>query len=226
MTTGHPNSSPAIDEVIELIENYLAHYGDENSIANTSELDGYFAALACSPNTVMPNRWLSAIWNREGKTPAWENLEDYETFLGALMIFYNAVMRGMNDDNYQALFYERDIDGKTITIVDQWCKGFMRGYSLWGRLSEEDLQQVDDTLEVVRLFSSQQGWKQLDDLDIDQVEKLQQSIEPSIRALYLYFLKHRVENINHTVQNPDSKIGRNDPCPCGSGKKHKKCCLH
>ncbi len=21
------------------------------------------------------------------------------------------------------------------------------------------------------------------------------------------------------------KIGRNEPCPCGSGKKHKKCCL-
>jgi len=23
----------------------------------------------------------------------------------------------------------------------------------------------------------------------------------------------------------DSKIGRNDPCPCGSGKKYKQCCL-
>jgi preprotein translocase subunit SecA len=22
-----------------------------------------------------------------------------------------------------------------------------------------------------------------------------------------------------------AKVGRNDPCPCGSGKKHKKCCL-
>ena len=21
-----------------------------------------------------------------------------------------------------------------------------------------------------------------------------------------------------------TKVGRNDPCPCGSGKKHKKCC--
>jgi len=21
------------------------------------------------------------------------------------------------------------------------------------------------------------------------------------------------------------KIGRNDPCPCGSGKKYKKCCM-
>ena len=23
----------------------------------------------------------------------------------------------------------------------------------------------------------------------------------------------------------ESKVGRNDPCPCGSGKKYKKCCL-
>lgn len=26
-------------------------------------------------------------------------------------------------------------------------------------------------------------------------------------------------------QRPAPKIGRNDPCPCGSGKKYKKCCL-
>jgi hypothetical protein len=25
-------------------------------------------------------------------------------------------------------------------------------------------------------------------------------------------------------RNPTPKVGRNDPCPCGSGKKHKKCC--
>ncbi|RJQ54880.1 MAG: hypothetical protein C4530_16565 [Desulfobacteraceae bacterium] len=23
-----------------------------------------------------------------------------------------------------------------------------------------------------------------------------------------------------------AKIGRNDPCPCGSGKKYKRCCLN
>jgi len=27
------------------------------------------------------------------------------------------------------------------------------------------------------------------------------------------------------VVNATPKVGRNDPCPCGSGKKHKKCCL-
>ncbi|EPO7308178.1 SEC-C metal-binding domain-containing protein, partial [Escherichia coli] len=24
----------------------------------------------------------------------------------------------------------------------------------------------------------------------------------------------------------EEKPGRNDPCPCGSGKKFKQCCLH
>jgi len=26
------------------------------------------------------------------------------------------------------------------------------------------------------------------------------------------------------VKRKDKKVGRNDPCPCGSGKKYKKCC--
>ncbi len=28
-----------------------------------------------------------------------------------------------------------------------------------------------------------------------------------------------------TVHRSQPKVGRNDPCPCGSGKKYKKCCL-
>ncbi|PCI07422.1 MAG: hypothetical protein COB77_04715 [Gammaproteobacteria bacterium] len=29
---------------------------------------------------------------------------------------------------------------------------------------------------------------------------------------------------NNTVVHTKTKIGRNEPCPCGSGKKYKKCC--
>ena len=28
-----------------------------------------------------------------------------------------------------------------------------------------------------------------------------------------------------TLRGPSEKLGRNDPCPCGSGKKYKKCCM-
>ena len=31
---------------------------------------------------------------------------------------------------------------------------------------------------------------------------------------------------NVPAVNPFKGIGRNDPCPCGSGKKFKKCCLN
>ena len=29
----------------------------------------------------------------------------------------------------------------------------------------------------------------------------------------------------HSIARDYPKIGRNDPCPCGSGKKYKNCCL-
>lgn len=32
----------------------------------------------------------------------------------------------------------------------------------------------------------------------------------------------KAENPSSPIQS--DKIGRNDPCPCGSGKKYKKCC--
>lgn len=27
-----------------------------------------------------------------------------------------------------------------------------------------------------------------------------------------------------TIRHTEARVGRNDPCPCGSGKKYKKCC--
>ena len=32
------------------------------------------------------------------------------------------------------------------------------------------------------------------------------------------------QNVTQTIVRRDQKVGRNDPCPCGSGKKYKQCC--
>jgi len=37
------------------------------------------------------------------------------------------------------------------------------------------------------------------------------------------FIDGKIENLDPYVRE-EPKIGRNDPCPCGSGKKYKKCC--
>jgi preprotein translocase subunit SecA len=31
------------------------------------------------------------------------------------------------------------------------------------------------------------------------------------------------DDVVKTVRRDEPKVGRNDPCPCGSGKKYKKC---
>jgi uncharacterized protein YecA (UPF0149 family) len=32
--------------------------------------------------------------------------------------------------------------------------------------------------------------------------------------------------LHQSFMGNQRKVGRNDPCPCGSGKKYKKCCLN
>ncbi len=34
-----------------------------------------------------------------------------------------------------------------------------------------------------------------------------------------------VDQAVEPIRNFEQRVGRNDPCPCGSGKKYKNCCL-
>jgi len=43
-----------------------------------------------------------------------------------------------------------------------------------------------------------------------------------LKELNVKFAKSRIESFQ---QQNHRKVGRNDPCPCGSGKKYKKCCI-
>ena len=37
-------------------------------------------------------------------------------------------------------------------------------------------------------------------------------------------MQAHTQSSNATVRRTMPKVGRNDPCPCGSGKKYKQCC--
>jgi len=45
---------------------------------------------------------------------------------------------------------------------------------------------------------------------------------PSIE--YIEFINEKTINAKPPVKRSTPKVGRNDPCPCGSGKKYKDCC--
>jgi len=69
------------------------------------------------------------------------------------------------------------------------------------RLKDQNMGYVDDVLEALEWFPDS------DDED-----------DPPIRPQTGW-------GFRETVTNPMRNVGRNDPCPCGSGKKFKKCCL-
>lgn len=55
--------------------------------------------------------------------------------------------------------------------------------------------------------------------DLDLSLRLRQAI-----LSFLYLKKHQ-QSLEARVVQLTKSVGRNDPCPCGSGKKYKKCCL-
>ncbi|NJR42690.1 MAG: hypothetical protein HC767_08495 [Akkermansiaceae bacterium] len=60
-------------------------------------------------------------------------------------------------------------------------------------------------------------------------EQLIVGVAVSVPAIYRYFAERRrlsasVKREGGTYRRSEEKVGRNEPCPCGSGKKFKKCC--
>jgi len=216
---------PDSDDVLELLDYYLQRYRHEDSILDVSELDGFFAALACAPDTILPSRWLPAIWGGEDQSPVWPNEEEIGEFTRAVFALYNQVMQCLNEDVYEALFLEREVEGKTYAIVDEWCAGFQRGVKLWNELNPDDAAMTAECLQPVRLFTTVDGFTRLESMTETEIIEQQALIEPAVQRLFQYFLALRRQAAPPFVRE-GKKVGRNDPCPCGSGKKYKRCCLH
>ncbi|OUS10072.1 hypothetical protein A9Q89_12070 [Gammaproteobacteria bacterium 53_120_T64] len=220
-----PREKPDTDDVVELVDYYLEHHGSDAGILGASELDGYFAAIACAPQMILPSLWMPSLWGGEEHSPEWENSEDFQEFSELIMSFYNYVIGDMNEGSYAAMYMVSEIKQHSYTLVDDWCSGFLRGVNLWAALSPMDTLVLEAALEPVRLFATESGFGELAELNDDEIEQRQQAIEPAVRKLFLHFLKQR-QPPGQALLRGEPKAGRNDPCPCGSGKKYKKCCLH
>ena len=100
----------------------------------------------------------------------------------------------------------------------------MRGVALtdWSALPEA--LQAD--LEVIALHGTEENSEKLDELSEEEYIASIESIQPAALRLYQYWVNNpqQPEVKKPTVNG--TKVGRNDPCPCGSGKKFKSCCLH
>jgi len=220
IATTNKTASSLYDELNE----FLTEYCVPTSLSSLSQLDGFFAAINCSPSTILPSRWIPAIWGGEEYSPAFPDIKTTHLFTSAVMAFYNQITRTLASYTYNALFIQKEISGTETLIVNEWCNGFIRGLALWQPLSGNDQIILHDLLTPIQLFASEQQRNKLDEMSDAARETQKNLIEENTRQLFDHFVTQRAPG--DTIIHDEPKIGRNDPCPCGSGKKFKKCCLH
>ena len=106
-------------------------------------------------------------------------------------------------------------DVEVMTMV-----GFLDGINDSLKI-QNPIEEMDENTEVNLGFDLETLYKNMVDAKADWLYELPQwnSIFSEEKRKELYLEQKKSGTV---VKGP--KIGRNDPCPCGSGKKYKHCC--
>ena len=84
--------------------------------------------------------------------------------------------------------------------------------------------QTEERMQQIASLCDQKGWKFIGGYEPDEPEDISE-VEYMLDP-HAFKSQPRMRNsVSMTIAHESPKIGRNQPCPCGSGKKYKKCCL-
>nr|WP_318381743.1 YecA family protein [uncultured Enterobacter sp.] len=220
------NTGPLNEKELEWLEDVLMKYSTDDSILDVSELDGMLTAILSAPTPIEPSQWLVALWGGQDKIPRWSSQKEMERFMMLCFQHMDDIADRLADypEQFEPLFGTRDVEDQEFTIVEEWCFGYLRGAALsdWSNLPAA----LKPALAAIELHGKEENFEPLEDLTPEAFEASIEVIKPAALALYNYWIEHQQELPVAQPFTAGDKVGRNDPCPCGSGKKFKQCCLH
>jgi uncharacterized protein len=213
-----------------------------------NELKGFLFAIATAPELVQPSGWLPIVFG--GEMPKWKSLDEAKSILNALMALYNKINTDVIEGRPRL---PASCKARPITFdnfgpeapLGQWARGFSTGFSFLGpawndaKLEGEEDALVGACVATLSFFADR---KLAEKLHKDRVDPSVSFFEHAVlcqaringamraladvgRALYLDAMDtHRPPPPQKPILRTVPKVGRNDPCPCGSGKKFKHCC--
>jgi yecA family protein len=212
------------------------------------ELQGFLFAIASSPETIPPSEWLPLIGNDADLDFA--NQNEAQQILGLVMTLFNQVNTSVLDRSNTlppGCAFAKDIlkNFDDDSSISQWSRGFSSGHNwlaevwdgfLFGELDEE----CGATVMVLSFFESKRlanaYFKDMKprkhktgDESFENFAKTMREMFPDALASYSNIGRSIFEAVleyGTAGREPveSTKIGRNEPCPCGSGKKYTKCC--
>ena len=223
-------SDPLTDAELDHLSAILEQFGDKRSM-NVEQLDGFLAALICGPELVPPSKYLPKIW---GDRSVFEDASSAQEFLSLIMRHWNAIADTLNSGELSLPLLLEDESG--ITHGNDWADGFLRGMEFgrgdWALLMEDE-DHGGSLIPIFALANEHNPDPKMrpyrDPISTELRETLIVRAAAGTTHIYRYFKAQRLLD-NDPLGNMPAflrtmpKIGRNDPCPCGSGKKFKQCC--
>lgn len=203
------------------------------AIPNIEALDGFFAALACCPGLIMPSEYMPIIQSgaKEEGDLVFDDMEEAGQFFELVNRHWNHVNRQLDKEEvYLPLLFE---DEEGNIRANHWAQGFLLGTNLRPVIWRDIVEDENEGGAMVPIWAL--AYEHHDDPKMrpfdgpiadDQREELVIGAAAGVMRMYRYFSKQR--NLyappSGRFVRTGNKTGRNDPCPCGSGRKFKQCC--
>ncbi len=192
-----------------------------------TELDGFLTGLLVCPEAVPSHEWMTVIWGTEADgIPPFEDPVDVQWFSNAVAARRNEIARDLDRSKLQPIL---DIDERDGEILwEYWVDGFGEAIALrpetWDALADSP-ESAAPWSRLARLIAIARNESELDSVEVNALEG--QAMTELIDAVQLLYTA-RTRLLGAQSPTPPAtmltKVGRNDRCPCGSGKKYKRCC--
>ncbi|MEP6678395.1 MAG: UPF0149 family protein [Betaproteobacteria bacterium] len=237
-----PDSGPLSDAELDALDDALSSLPDGRDPFDLAMLDGFLTGVLLCPRAVMPSDWLPIVFDaRDDDALLPGDLARVEHVLGLVMRHHNTLAAHIAArEPFEPIVVDiqRD-DGGELAGAQRfaglwpWATGFSRAIAEYP-LADDDSPEVDDVdaalLHIVRHLPE----------DPDDPSEAAREIAREQRAiddaLPLDDLDHAIDELMASVMDiaditrprrpiarTQPKTGRNDPCPCGSGRKYKQC---
>ncbi|OFO38942.1 hypothetical protein HMPREF3047_06525 [Neisseria sp. HMSC075C10] len=186
------------------------------------EVQGFMMALLSGPDALNPTNWLPEILGEESLFDAKERTE-----IERLVMAMAADMRmKLNEKTLPDLWFYEDEAGNPDFYT--WCNAYLYALDIvptdW--FEAVDQEEFEDLFYPIMalggIYDDEENGEVISHLNEKELTQLESDLPHVLLDIYWYW--QAIINKPQTVRREGEKVGRNDPCPCGSGKKYKACC--
>ncbi|SNS79784.1 uncharacterized protein SAMN05421770_102370 [Granulicella rosea] len=217
-----PTQTPESGYLVEL-EQFLESEEAPQGCMLMSELDGYLTGIAVGPEVVPEEEWMLEVWN--GEEPVFPTEGQGATVRASIQRRFKEIQETLAGGEWtiSPIFWETDTDE---VIAEDWAEGFMVAVRLrfdaWEPLFLHP-EDSDILLPILALCHDDEGEPFLDEevRSDELLKKVPQLIPEAVGDIYDYWREKKL--IPQPIRKAEAP-GRNEACPCGSGKKFKRCC--